>query len=300
MFLPSASRRWGRPDREGTMSKAKVPEWICTDVPITGLIDAVGLLCNYRHALYTTRAEGKTAKPEYECFVDRLNALNQLVRDLSLSACATISKEADAPLLHSEICAYVDTIQKCSDDVLREQRRDSALCTTLTNKLEAIEAIRHPEIRAVRARLKEREQHQFVALLKAEGGTAYLDALNVAFDDASRAKEEYRREVEAVVSGGEGEARMDLKPCIVKAGGSLESAIKARDELTPEAGERPSKKAWEWVREHHYAKGKCPAYETWCRYIRAYYADGAALPKRRGERITLTRSMVRAKDEARK
>lgn len=91
-----------------------------------------------------------------------------------------------------------------------------------------------------------------------------------------------------------------MRPCVAKAGQSLEAAIAARDELIPEAGKAPSKRAWEWVRDNVYVKGKCPGYKSWCRYIREYHEDDGAATKLPGRRVDLPRSATWARDTARR
>lgn len=84
-----------------------------------------------------------------------------------------------------------------------------------------------------------------------------------------------------------------LSPATRKAGESLQAAINADDSLAPEAGKSPSRRAWEWAIENEY-DSKGPDYETWKRYVRAYYADGRPGPLR-GKNVS-SRSIVYAKD----
>lgn len=63
-----------------------------------------------------------------------------------------------------------------------------------------------------------------------------------------------------------------LRPCVRKAGESLDRLCAERDDLIPETGRKPSHKAWEWACENCYGS-KPPNYETWCRYVREYFRD---------------------------
>jgi hypothetical protein len=103
-------------------------------------------------------------------------------------------------------------------------------------------------------------------------------------------------DLSGLVRGG-GVKSGGLKRCILIAGEAMRAVAEKRDELLPVAGGKPSEELWKWVRDNHYAEGQCPAYLTFCRYVRAFNADGANSGPR--TRIAQpTRSMIWAADLA--